>query len=146
MTLHTNDISTGLGIPFDPPVLCAARCSRTPATGRRSRSNAPTTAGSDLLVEPRASATRLNRTLVGSGTEIPVEHLVHVQQVRLLARVEAEAFEPARLHPELHPADVLVVLRGDRAPVALVPVGVEVARRAWSIPARDWATRAPMCP
>src|SRR5689334_24747947 len=37
----------------------------------------------------------------GSVEEIPVEHPVHVQEVGLLARVEALALEAARLHAGL---------------------------------------------
>ena len=45
-----------------------------------------------------------------SGVEVTVDHPVHVRDVALLARVEAQAVEAARLHAGLHLEHVLVVL------------------------------------
>src|SRR4051812_29858964 len=60
--------------------------------------------------------------------EVAIDHAVHVRDVALLARVEPQPVEAARLHSRLHLEHVVVVLGGDEPPVVLVPVGVELAR------------------
>ena len=59
--------------------------------------------------------------------QVAVHDPVHVQHVALLLAREPGAVEAARAHTALHVGEVRVVLLGDLAPLALVPVGVETA-------------------
>src|SRR5205823_5262888 len=58
------------------------------------------------------------------GVEVAIDHAVHVEDIALLARVEAEGLEAPGLHADLHFGEVCVVLVGDLAPVLGRPVGV----------------------
>src|SRR5579863_8430390 len=71
------------------------------------------------------------RTVPGTATvlpqQIPVDDLVHVEDVGLLARVELETLAPPGFHAGVNLADVGVVLVGDQSPVLGRPVRVELA-------------------
>src|SRR2546423_2251916 len=85
-----------------------------------------TPVSSSRLVNARAvsPASRAWANRKGSATDVAVDHAVHVEDVALLAWVEAEGVEATGLHADLHLAEVGVVLVGDLAPILGRPVGV----------------------
>src|SRR5438552_2609999 len=62
--------------------------------------------------------------------EVVVDHTVHVQDVALLARVQARSGPSLRAHPLLDVPEILVVLFGDLAPAPLAPVLEELRLHA----------------
>src|SRR5690348_16024245 len=56
------------------------------------------------------------------GEEVLVDHPVHVQDVAFLPRVQPRAGPARGAHAPLHIGEILVVLFGDLAPIAVVPV------------------------
>src|SRR6476469_551018 len=87
-------------------------------------SSASNTIAATMRARSRLSAPedRCWSAMFAPRRQIAVDHVVHVQDVALLPRIQPRTGPARRSHPLLHVREVLVVLLGDLTPVAVTPV------------------------